>query len=198
MKYRNTGIYLALLLLAAAMTGCGGTQKDPASSAAESKTETSTQQQTEQGKHHITVHSVELSLNDLKAKNYTVPVCVSLDKNAGITYSEWGVNVDKRCTFTVDEETEDLAFTVYHSINEKESFMWTAWASGSEVNTKTGNLIWLNVTLPRTAAAGDSYTIDYADWSKADKPHIWSNLNTKEDWVQSDDVTWTDGTITIK
>ena len=48
MKYRNTGICLALLLLAAAMTGCGGTQKDPASSAAESKTETSTQQQAEQ------------------------------------------------------------------------------------------------------------------------------------------------------
>lgn len=200
MKYRNTGACLAALLLAAAMTGCGNTQNNPASSSSESKAETTTAPQKDKtdSKHHITVHSVELSLNDLKAKNYTVPVCVSLDKNAGITYSEWGVNVDKRCTFTVDEETDDLAFMVYHSINEKENFMWTAWASGSEVNTKTGNLIWLNVTLPRTAAAGDSFTIEYADWSKADKPHMWSNLNDKTDWVSSNAVTWTDGTITVK
>ncbi len=198
MKYRNTGICLALLLLVAAMTGCSNGKDAPASSAEESKSEVSdaTEKKPAEGKHHITVHSVELTLQELKAKDYVVPVCVSLDKNAGITYSEWGVNVDKRCTFTVDEETDDLAFAVYHSINEKESFMWTAWASGSEVITKTGNLIWLNVTLPRTAAAGDSYAITYADWSKADKPHVWNS--TENDWVKDNAVTWTDGSITVK
>ncbi len=186
MKLRNTAVFLACAMLAAAMTGCGKEETPSAS------------QEVKQGKHHITVESVEITLAELKEKNYTVPVCVRLDKNAGINYSEWGVKVDKRCTFAVDEETEDLAFVVYHSINEKENFLWTAWASGGQVNTTTGNLMWLNVTLPRTAAAGDRYDIEYADWSKANPPtpHLWNSPDSQ--WAESGDVTWVDGVITVK
>ncbi len=192
MKLQTTAIFLACAMLAAMLTGCKK-EEVPTPSTTDSTTEAT--QATVQGKHHITVESVEISLSELKAQNYTVPVYVRLDKNAGVNYSEWGLIVDKRCTFTVNENAEDLAFTVYHSINEKEHFIWTAWASGTEVSTKTGNLICLNVTLPRAAAAGDSFLLEYADWSKADTPHLWNSPDNK--WAESGDVTWTDGIITI-
>lgn len=147
----------------------------------------------EMGDIHITVESVEISLSELAAQNYTVPLLVSLDKNAGITYSEWGVTVDSRCTFEANNKGMD--FTTYYSINNDAHFLWTAWTSGTEIYDFTGTLLQLNITLPRDASAGDCYTVTYADWSLADKAHIWSDGST--DWAEDGSVTWTDGKITV-
>ncbi len=195
MKLQTTAIFLACAMLAAILTGCKNEQESTPSQTDSTTEATQATQETVQGKHHITVESVEISLSELKAQNYTVPVYVRLDKNAGVNYSEWGLIVDKRCDFAVNEDAEDLAFTVYHSINKKEHFIWTAWASGTEVSTKTGNLICVNVILPKRTVAGDTFTLEYADWSKADTPHLWNSTDSK--WAESGDVTWTDGTITI-
>ncbi len=203
MKLRNTGIFMAMLFCAACLTGCGegesdSSAADSANSAAESSAETEAAQETTEmtpGKHHIVIESAEVSLADLKAQDYTVPIMVTLDKNAGIIYSEWGAWVDERCTFTADNQVMGLAFQTYYSINEEKNFIWTAWASAGTENAYSGWMILLNIVLPEDAAPGDTYTIEYADMSLADKPHIWKSSST--DWAENGDVTWKNGVITV-
>ncbi|MDE5791910.1 MAG: hypothetical protein K2H66_00105 [Oscillospiraceae bacterium] len=142
---------------------------------------------------HVKIESVEISLEDLQAQNYVVPVMITLDENAGISYAEWGALVDSRCTFTADNSEMDLS--VYYSINEEQNFMWTAWSSGSQIKEGEADLLKLEVTLPQDAAVGDKYEINYQSISLAEKPHSWSSNN--DNWVTNGYVTWTDGGITI-
>lgn len=201
MKLRNTAILLSCTILAAVLTGCSTTD-DPAVSQTEGtekaqsagETEAATEAVTK-GKVHINVETVEISLADLQAQNYTVPLIISMDENAGINYAEWGLSVDERCTFAVDEKNRDLAIKVYHAINEEQHFLWTAWAAAGEPDTQTGPILHLNVTVPKDAKTGDFYAVDYADWSLADKPHAWSSDDNN--WSENGDVTWVDGGIQI-
>ncbi len=197
MNMRNKWMALPLLCCLL-LTGC---QKGEADSAADSSKEETAQTTAaeslspeEQGDMHITIESVETSLADLKANDYTVPVWVSLDKNAGITYYEWGAIVDKRCTFTADSGAEGLRFSEYFAINPDEYFIWNVWAA-TDPSTAVGNMILLNVTLPKKAKAGDHFPITYADISVAETPHVWSN--TEQDWAVEGTVTWTDGGIVV-
>lgn len=139
---------------------------------------------------HVTIETVEISLEALKAQDYTVPVTVILDKNPGITYSEWGLNIDSKCTFTAD--SQGLPFNTVSALNEEHHFLWTAWTQLS-VTEETGALLQVDVKLPMDAAPGSTYTISYADTSFADKPHVWSNADT--DYASQ--VGWTDGGITV-
>ncbi len=201
MKLRNTAFLLSCTILAAVLTGCS-TTNDPAASQIEGtekaqsagETEAATEAVTK-GKIHINVETVEISLADLQAQNYTVPVMVMLEENAGVNYTEWGLSMDERCTFAVDEEAEDLAMTVYHAVNDEQHFLWTAWAAAGVPNEKTGPIMVLELTLPKDAAAGELYTVKYADWSLADKAHVWSNDNDK--WSENGDVTWVDGGVRV-
>ncbi|MBQ2265693.1 MAG: hypothetical protein II341_09850, partial [Oscillospiraceae bacterium] len=84
---------------------------------------------------------------------------------------------------------------VYHAENPEQHFIWTAWASGTQVIDETGAILFVDVTLPEDAKAGDHYTVEYADWSLADKGHVWSN--DSDEWAASGDVTWTDGGVTV-
>ncbi len=205
MKRRNTAVLLASLMLAGAFTACGGGDGEPSASQAQGtekaqateQTQAATQEENaDAGKMHIAVETVEISLSDLKAQNYTVPVRVDLVKNAGITYSEWGLKLDERCTFAVQKKPDEpLALTVYHAENPEQHFIWTAWASGTQVIDETGAILFVDVTLPEDAKAGDHYTVEYADWSLADKGHVWSN--DSDEWAASGDVTWTDGGVTV-
>ena len=143
---------------------------------------------------HVTIQSVEISLADLQANNYTVPVYVELDQNAGITYAEWGAEYDSRCTVTSDSYDDNVRFDVVCSINDEKHFLWTAWASAN-LNERTGALTLLNVKLPEDAKAGDTFPVTYAEVSLADKPHVWNSFDTS--WVNSGVVGWTDGGITV-
>lgn len=142
---------------------------------------------------HVTVESVEVTLEELQAQDYVVPVMIRITENSGITYAEWGALVDERCQFTADNHKLDYA--VYYSINDEKHFMWTAWSSGAELMDSTGGLLKLEVIVPEDAVVGDHYGIEYQAVSMADKPHVWSN--DTDDWVSDGYVTWTDGGITV-
>ena len=146
------------------------------------------------GKLQITVETVEITVDELKAQDYTVPVLVTIDKNPGITYSEWGLKLDERCTYTADSEGLDFS-TVYY-INDARHFLWTAWTSGAELKTKTGSLLQVNVKLPMDAQPGTTYTLAYADWSLADAAHIWQSPD--QDWVKANEIGWVDGGVVVK
>ncbi len=183
MKLQNTSLFLALCLCTAVFCGCAE-EKDESSGSVPAPPPGDGV--------HVTIENKSISLADLRAQNYTVPVLVTLDKNTGITYAEWGLQMDPRCTFTASADEADLP--VYYSINEDINFLWTAWAAGNAVTT-TGSMLELQVTLPSDAKAGDSYTITYADVSIADKPHVWKS--DENDWVEKNKATWTDGAITV-
>ncbi|MDE7121173.1 MAG: hypothetical protein K2O42_03330 [Oscillospiraceae bacterium] len=142
---------------------------------------------------HVTIESIEVTLDELKAQDYVVPVMILLEENSGITYSEWGASVDERCKFTADNE--GTSYSVYYSINDEKHFMWTAWSSGSQIEDTPGKLLQLQVVIPEDAAVGDHYEVKYQSVSMADKPHVWSN--DTDSWVDDGYVTWTDGGITV-
>ncbi len=143
---------------------------------------------------YVTIQSVEVSLDELKANDYTVPVYVHLDQNAGINYAEWGASYDSRCTVTSDNKDENIRFDIVCSINEESHFLWTAWASAN-LNESTGNLVLLKVKLPMDAKAGDTFPIKYAEMSLADKPHVWNS--SENNWAEDGVVGWTDGGVTV-
>ena len=143
---------------------------------------------------HVTVESVEVSLDELKTNEYTVPVYVALDQSSGINYAEWGAFYDARCTVEQVPFDDEVDFDTVCSINAEKHFFWTAWASSND-NPYTGNLIRLDVTLPEDTKAGDVFAITYSPVSMADKPHVWNS--SENDWVKDGTVGWTDGGITV-
>lgn len=143
---------------------------------------------------HITVETVEITTDELAEQDYTVPLIINLDKNPGINYSEWGLKLDDRCTYTAN--TKGLDFSTVSYINDERHFLWTAWTSGAQIEDYDGTLLRLNVTVPRDAAPGTFYKIEYAQTSLADGTHIWSGGT--ENWVEQNTVGWTDGGVVIK
>ena len=146
------------------------------------------------GKLQILVPTAEVTTAELKANDYTVDLLITLDKNPGITYSEWGLNLDKRCTYTAD--IEGLPINTVFSISDSAHFIWTAWTSGNTVTKKTGGMLRLHVKLPRDAKSGSTYPITYADQSLQPAPHIWQD--DASNWVSSKEVGWTNGGVIVK
>lgn len=138
---------------------------------------------------HITVEQAEISLARLQEQGYTVPVQVKLTKNPGILAAEWGLQVDTRCRFTV-EEGED--FHTYTSCDAESGCLWAAWLSGGETFTDTGTLLTVQVTLPADAQTGDSFAVSYAAVSPTGKPHVWL-----ADTDLAYGAVWEDGGITV-
>lgn len=149
---------------------------------------------TKNAKLYITVETVEITADALAAQDYQVPLTVYLDKNPGINYSEWGLKLDERCTYTASDKGMD--FSTVSFINEERHFLWTAWTSGADLRDYDGGLLKLTVTVPKDAAPGTVYKIEYADRSLADGSHIWSGGT--EDWVAQNTVGWTNGGIIIQ
>lgn len=182
-----------LLLLAGSLlfsTSCGGNQSNPEDSS-EINADT---ESLDAYDIYVSIQNVEISLDDLKERDYTVPVFVTLDKNAGISYTEWGLYFDSRCQVEAATAGQGIDFNIVASVNDEEHFIWTAWASTSD-SDYPGTLMRLDVTIPEDAALGDTYPITYAATSLADKPHVWNS--TEKNWVTSGSVGWKDGSITI-
>ena len=145
------------------------------------------------GKLHVTVETVSITMDELKAQDYKVPLIVTLDKNPGIIYSEWGLHIDPKCTFTAD--SENCKFQTVHVENAEQHFLWTAWTTAS-VYDKIGSLLEVELKLPMDAKPGDTYTVTYADTSLADKGDVWNDGST-DYAAEKGGVTWTDGGVKI-
>lgn len=165
---------------------------DPPKAASDSKL--ATRGGASAGKLQIGIQTVEVTPEQLKSNDYTVDLLVSLDKNPGITYSEWGLHLDKRCSYTAD--SDGLPIETIYSISDTEHFLWTAWTSGSNVTSKTGGMLTLHVKLPRDAKSGTSYPVTYADTSLQPAPHIWQSADNN--WVISKQVSWVNGGVVVK
>ncbi len=167
-------------------------ENKPAQSASDSKL--ATKGGAASGKLQVSVQTAEVTLDQLKASDYTVDLLVSLDKNPGITYSEWGLKLDSRCTYTAD--SKNLPIETIHSISDENHFIWTAWTSGLSVTTETGGILTLHVKLPRDAKSGSAYPVTYADTSLQPAPHIWQT--SEDNWVTAKQVGWTNGGVIVK
>ena len=174
--------------------GNGGTTQADAPADNAAATSADTPGSSTNDKLHITIETAEVTIDELKAQDYVVPLVITLDKNPGITYSEWGLKLDERCTYDYSQKGMDFSTTAY--INDKVHFLWTAWTSGEEPVSDDGSLLTLLVTVPRDATPGTTYPICYADWSKNNAPHVWTGGSN--DWVAQKAVGWTDGGVVIK
>ena len=202
MKLWKGALLCMLMLGAVSLAGCNQEEEKltppeeaPTQAQQEETQEESAQAQPSGDGIHVQVGSAEVTEEELAAQDNTVKIPVTLTQNPGITYAEWGIIMDSRCTFEKDEENPDVTMPVYESINDEEHFMWTAWTSGVEESTDTGCMIVLTVKLPGDAKAGDVYEIRYADMSLAELPHVWSS--DTHNFGDENAVTWEDGTITV-
>ncbi len=139
--------------------------------------------------YHITIDTIEVSTDNLKENDYTIPLYISLENNAGFAKSNWEVAVDKRCTFSVNEEKKYLAFnsfTDYYEINSRDNTLSTN-GFGKQ---KTGKMLCLLVTLPTNAEPGNFYPVTYT----SERSAWWSDTDTE---INNDDISWTNGGIYI-
>lgn len=184
----------AVLAACVLLAGCGKTttqESSPAAAETAAPVETQAGASAAESAVHITVQSVSISVEELKKQDYTVPLLVTLDQSPVLKYTEWGLHVDPKCTFTANSKGMDIQ-TVYAE-NAEEHFIWTAWAGE---NDEPGTLLEVQLKLPMDAAPGSTYPLTYANVSLAEKPHVWNDGNA--DLAETAGaVTWTDGGVTV-
>lgn len=139
----------------------------------------------------IEIDRVTLTMDELAALNYTVPIYVRLTENAGFDAAEFGVEIDERCTFDKDIKWLDYD-DGYAAVNG--DLVWRVLANFDDWHS-TGTILKLNITLPEDAAVGDSYSINYCE--QAYKSHIWNSGSTGTNYIAEEKVQWTDGLIEI-
>lgn len=187
------------LLLLLALTGCGSGNEESSTPVEDSTSSAASQDLVENEdytpadeKIHVTIESKEVTLDELKNTNNKVALVVSIDKNPGITNTQWGIKLDKSCSMEAD--SSGCYFATVSAVNDETHFLWTAWAS-TQLNTSTGSLLNVYVKLPMDAAPGSTYTVAYADSSATGASHQWTDGTN--DWAATDAVGWTNGTITV-
>lgn len=139
----------------------------------------------------IEIDKITLTLDELAAMDYTVPVFVNITNNPGFDAAEFGVSVDERCAYEADIKwlTYDDGFSMSnHELTWRTLAGYTNWY-------KTGSVLKLEVTVPADAQVGDLYNIDYVP--SAFKNHIWYSNSTGRNYISLDAVDWSDGYISI-
>ena len=216
MKRKILALALAASLLC--LTACSGqtsTQEGngtaaPVASSADPVTEDTTPSATEgatgadqfvnaagtnKEKLHIEIEQKEISLEELKANEYKVPVLVNITQNPGVKYYEWGAYLDSSspCTMTTNNMSTD--YKTFSSVSDDGRTLWAAWSGGAEEWDYAGSMLEITLTVPMDAQPGASYPIHYLTWSLGDTPHVWSG--SAGDWSKDNAVGWTDGGVTI-
>ena len=166
----------------------------------------------------LEIDQVKLTLDELKAQNYQVPVYINLTDNAGISAVEFGLNVDARITdytlvknATVAKRLGVTAPDVSMTSSTAGAFSWLGLASDSMLTGEL-SMICVYVTIPQDAAPGDKYDIKYSKdngahlGGTADKSEIWENRAKEDDmgnavsaadYVAAGTVDVTDGYVYI-
>ena len=150
----------------------------------------------------VAIDKRTLTLDELKALNYQVPIFVRLEKNAGLRSIEFGLQVDSRCDYSVINNTvtseeltgETLHANMYYATNG--NFIWTAWASATASNTMK-KLLLLIVDIPTSVSGGERFNVNYQKngLGSPSSPHLWKNGS--KDYVADGEVSYTDGYIQI-
>ncbi len=205
-QQKNIAFFLAGCLLLSAFAGCGKNQTNASSesapvsqdspaveSVAETSPENSATSANTDKKMLITIDTVEVTMDELKEQDYKVTLYVTLEKNAGISYSEWGLSYDERCEMSASKS--QLDYNTVYAFNAEKPFLWTAWSGGAEISDYETPVLRLTMTLPEDAGIGDFYPVTYASTSLANTPHKWSD--GKNDWVALDEVAWNDGGVKV-
>ncbi|MDE5738450.1 MAG: hypothetical protein K2H93_08805, partial [Oscillospiraceae bacterium] len=120
----------------------------------------------------LAIDKKTLTIDELEALNYQVPIFVRLEENAGFKSVEFGTQVDSRCDYSVinDWDTaeeltgEPLNIVMEYSEND-ENFTWATFST-SKVNSRAKNLLILMVEVPRTVSGGEQFTISYRDTAR--------------------------------
>ena len=205
-QQRNISLLLVGCLLFASFTGCGKKQAESSQETVSVNDSSSAVEQTTKEsiplkdaspssdpKMVITIDTVEISEEELKAQDYIVTLYVNLEKNAGISYSEWGLSYDERCEMSAN--VRRLDYNTVYAFNDEKPFLWTAWSGGAQIYDYETPVLQLEMKLPEDATTGDFFPVKYESVSLADKPHKWSD--GEHDWVALDAVSWNDGGVKV-
>ena len=160
-----------------------------------------------------------LTINQLKALDYKVPVFVTLEKNAGITAVEFGLEIDSRCSYRIITDTTEaweisqnaeevlrndfaaapLALNMLFADNSKENMSWGQWASSETFSKNNVKILLVEIELPLSAGSGEHFDVFYrtagvSTYGRASS-ELWRNEAT--DYVAAGEVSHIDGYIEI-
>lgn len=164
----------------------------------------------------IAIEQITVSLDELAAANYQVPVMVKVNPNPGVNALEFGVKCDlDYTTITKSKELKnykdlatagdsiadglDATMTVKSSAVEP-GLTWMTFAV-ADTDETLENFVMLLVKVPEDAKSGDTYAIDYAEVGAggASKNIFQVKENgTTTDYVNLNDFTGSDGFIKIE
>ena len=152
----------------------------------------------------VAIDQKTLTLDQLRALNYQVPIFVRLEENAGVNAVEFGIQVDSRCGYSViadSDEAMELAgeyLSIGMTYATNGNFVWTAWAS-SRTNTSMKKLLLLMVDIPTTVSGGEKFSIDYQTkgYGSSTSIHLWKDVLSGKNYVADGEVSYTDGYIQI-
>ncbi|MBR2913039.1 MAG: hypothetical protein IKC40_03870 [Oscillospiraceae bacterium] len=145
----------------------------------------------------VEIQQVTLTLDELKAMNYEVPINIVLTENAGINAFAFGVGVEEGCSFTVDMDVQEVMMAVEAAKSSDAEFAWVNGANARTYKKSDMIICGIVVKVPETAAAGDQFDITYAAQDQEGKKHIWGDTTTKADYVAAGSADAVDGWIKI-
>ena len=125
----------------------------------------------------VAIEQITVTLDELSADGYQVPVLVKVSPNPGVNALEFGVSSTMEYSVVTDTDTvmdvlsakatanPDLAKGLQAEVTYKASpveagLTWVTWAATSTSTTKERFAVLL-CTVPSTAKAGDTFAIDY-------------------------------------
>lgn len=163
----------------------------------------------EEEKIKIEIDKKTVSMEELKAMQYQVPIFVNLTENAGINSAEFIISIDNRCNYEmitnskeVYEITNDaLLFTMTSSAkfdNNSCRFLWAA----ANITEDVGPMVLFMIQIPQDAVAGDVFGISYLpelSYRNYQFEHLWGNVGIEQkNYAEENSVAWSDGWIKIE
>ena len=168
----------------------------------------------------VAIGQATVTLDELKASNYQVPVMIKVAPNPKINILEFGISSPLSYTLlTPDDFDEDsnpdrakqlkemktapegLALTIKMTANTvkngSDNVTWLTWASDTGVKTQKFAVVLVDV--PKDAKEGDKFDIKYLNEGLSGNPEICA-LNEdadKKDYVELKDFEGIDGFVKI-
>ena len=82
--------------------------------------------------------------------------------------------------------------------NKTQNFLWAVWAAQNTYSTSNANLMLLEVGIPENVSEWEKFDILYREKSlNGLSSHMWGDRVIGVDYVQENQVSWTDGYIQI-